>query len=187
MQNLFWVVKRKLRSRRGLTLVELLISLALMTILTVGTTTGISATSPVLKKSLMLSESQLLLDTLTKAISGELRYATDIAPATSNASPPLKPGETHSFPMDFTYSSKEYGPEARFYNALSADGAQLRIMVQDGGYDFVGSGVYADLGAKIVSITYDGANRVFNVELQIIFPDGTEESHTFAVQPVLIV
>ena len=181
---------RKLRTRRGVTLMEVLISLALMTILTVGISTGVSATGPVLKNSLTLSESQLLLDTLTKAISGELRYATDIepiGPLNPEVTPPPVAGEDYTYPMDFTYSSKEYGPKARFFNVSKTGGGdpRLRLMVMNGGYDFVGNGIYSELGAKIGSIIYDDATRVFEVKLTIFFPNATYKEYTFSVRSIL--
>lgn len=181
--------RQKLRSRRGLTLTEVLVSLALTGILAAGISTGVSATGPVLEKSLALSESQLLLDTLVKGISGELRNASDVTviPAGGEPVPPLEAGQVVTGKASFTYTSAEYGLGAFLYTVENDGGGEERIhiMVNGGGYDFLGSGAYSNLGARLNKLEYDEAGKTFDVEIEIVFPNGTAQAHQFEVRSVL--
>lgn len=182
-------LRRKLRSQGGMTLAELLVSMALMALLTVGVGVGVSATGPVLKNSLMLSESQLLLDTMVKTISGELRYAANIVPREAGAIPPETEGEVDAvFPggTPFSYSSKAFGENVAIYNAeMSSGRKRVRVVVNDRGFDLIGSGAYSDLDMCLTQLKYDAANGCFAVTIQIIFPDSTKQEYSFTVSSVL--
>lgn len=181
--------KHKLRSRRGLTLTEVLVSLALTGILAAGISTGVSATGPVLEKSLALSESQLLLDSLVKGISGELRYASDVTSTLTGGEPvlSLEAGQVVTGKAGFTYTSAEYGLGAFLYTVENDGGGEERIhiIVSGDGYDFLGSGAYSNLGARLNKLEYDEANKIFDVQIEIVFPNGTTQAHEFQVRSVL--
>lgn len=182
-------LRRKLRSRRGMTLAELLVSMALMAFLTAGVGMGVSATGPVLRDSLMLSESQLLLDTMIKTISGELRYATNIVLLEPGALPPEAVNEASAaFPegTPFSYSSRAFGENTALYNAQKSNGRkQVRVAVDQDGFDLIGSGAYSDLDVQLKQLTYDADEGSFAVTIQIIFPDATTQEHAYTVRSVI--
>lgn len=179
-------MKRKLISRRGLTLPELLVSLALMSLLAAGVSTGISAAAAAQRDSVALSEASLLLDSVTKAVIGELRYATEVNdPSAAGAvTPPT--GYTEVYTSGVDYISAVYGLDTRFYTATDPAGMP-RIFVEAGGDDYpiLGEGAYSDLGAEIVSLTYESATKSFLVELAITLPGGARQEYPeFRIYPV---
>lgn len=179
-------MKEKLRSRLGLTLTELLVSLAIMALLAAGVSGGIVAAAAAQRDSLALSESLLLLDSVTKAVIGELRYATQVT--VSTAAPILTPpaGYTASYVSQADYLSAVYGLNTRFYTAANAEGMP-RIFVEAGGGDYpiLGEGAYSNLGAEIVSLTYEESTENFLVKLAITLPSGTRQEYPeFRIYPV---
>lgn len=72
------MIRKKLRSRRGLTLAETLTALAVFAILSVVLVQGVTAAWKVYQKAMIASEARTLQSTLTQALSNELRYADNI-------------------------------------------------------------------------------------------------------------
>lgn len=178
-------MKKKLNTRRGLTLTELLVSLALMAILAAGVTTGLSAAAAAEKDSVALSESSLLLDSVMKAVIGELRYATGVK--TASAPIPDPPGYTVAYSSPVQYLSHTYGMDTRFYVLENAEGfSRIYVSTRDGSYALMGEGAYSDMGAGIKSIGYDAGTGCFTVVLTITLPDGhTTEYPPLQVYPIL--
>lgn len=179
------MMQGKLRSRRGVTLTEMLVSLALLSILAVGVSTGISAAAAAQRDSVALSEASLLLDSVTKVVIGELRYATEVdGSAASAIIPPA--GYTQGYTSPATYLSTVYGLDARFYTAVGP-GGMPRIFIEAGGvsYPILGEGTYSDLGAELELLEYDGGTGCFLVKLAIKLPNGTVQTYPqFTVNPV---
>ena len=67
-------MKGKLISRRGVTLSELLVTIAVLGILTVAVSSGILSSLKVYQTSKALSHSQMLVSTLSQALMDELRF-----------------------------------------------------------------------------------------------------------------
>lgn len=151
-------LKCKLASRRGVTLSEMLVTVAILGLVTLAVSVGISSALRVYNQSVTLSDAQTLTSTLSQAIMDELRYARDI--------------DDKQNPIQFT--SMNYGLDAAF----AAD-AEQHITV--GGKPLVGSGAYAGLGAG-AEISYDSSTRCFTVKLTIF--QGTEalRLNTFSVR-----
>lgn len=182
---------KKLRSRRGVTLTELMVSLALVAILTVGVSSGITAAAVAQRDSVAFSEASLLLDSVTKALIGELRFATDVSVSDALGHPRPPEGyrydDTTSFASSALYLSTVYGLNTRFYTAVENGGGRSRIFVEAEGasYPLLGEGTYTDLGAKLVELKYDAATRGFLVELAIELPSGSVQSYPpFWIYPV---
>ena len=170
-------MEQKLKSRRGMTLTELLVSMAIMALLSVGIATGVSAAGAAQRDNLALSEASLLLDSVTKAVLGELRYARITAPAASPA--PVPPaGYSLVYDSQIQYLSTVYGLDARFYTAENGDGLN-RIFVEANGksYSLLGEGAYTNLGAGIKALSYDPVTGRFTVELAVTLPGGREQSY----------
>ena len=66
---------KKLRGRKGFTLVELLCVLAVLVLVSAGMLTGVLLGVRSYAKSVSYSEAQVLLQTLKTSVSDELRYA----------------------------------------------------------------------------------------------------------------
>lgn len=71
-------VKKKLSSRSGFTLTELLLAVAIMGILFSAIVAGVSSAAHIYRRSVALSDSQTLSSTLSNAVANELRYARNI-------------------------------------------------------------------------------------------------------------
>ena len=72
----------KNRAKAGLTLVEMLCTVIIVLLFSVGLVNGMSLAVKSYQQSLMSSESQILVSTLTSIVSDELRYSgTVTAPA----------------------------------------------------------------------------------------------------------
>ena len=152
------VMKKKLRSRRGVTLTEMLVTVIIIGLMTAGVAAGISASLNVYRESTQLSDAQTLSATLAQAVMDELRYATNV-----------KDGDA---PI---YDSMNYGEGATI--APNADG---RLAVN--GIELVGSGAYNGLKAKI---TYPFSSDVFTVTITICdAADNAITSASFSVTPL---
>ena len=74
-------MKKKLKSRRGVTIVELLVAVILLTLLTAG---GITATSAVMSNYVHMSEAtraEILASTVMEALTNEIRLGRNISVA----------------------------------------------------------------------------------------------------------
>lgn len=72
------MIKRKLRSRKGMTLAETLVALAVFAILSVALVIGTTAAWKVYRKAVVASEARILRSTIIQALTGELRYVGNI-------------------------------------------------------------------------------------------------------------
>ena len=68
----------KLRSRRGMTLTEVLVALLILSLVTVGVAAGVGASVRVYRQATEASDAHMLASTLSTALMDELRYARDI-------------------------------------------------------------------------------------------------------------
>ncbi len=145
------MIRKKLRSRRGLTLAETLTALAIFAILSVALVIGTTAAWKVYEKAVVASEARTLRSTLTQALTNELRYARNI----------------HSSGGTVTFDSETFG------EAVSVDSESGKIQIQKGDkkYDLLPEKAYTKgLGAK-AEIAYD--QGVFTVTLTVthsLFP-----------------
>lgn len=153
-------MKKKLRSRKGLTLTEMLVTTIIIGLMTAGVAAGIRASLNVYRESTQLSDAQTLSATLAQAVMDELRYATNVSG--SGDAP--------------TYNSMNYGDEA----AIEQDtNGHLAV----NGIELVGSGAYNGLKAEI---TYPYSSGAFTVTITIC--DANNETITstpaFSVTPL---
>lgn len=151
-------ISRKLRSRRGLTLTEMLVALAILGLVSGAIATGISSSLPVYQQSVALSESEVLTSTLAQALSDELRYARDIRTETGSAD--LK-----------NYTSTLYGAGA----AIAVSDGKLTV----GGNPLIGSGAYTSQKAD-VAITY--VEPMFTITLTISQDTRTVRTSEFSIR-----
>lgn len=156
-------MKKKLKSRTGFSLSEMLMAVAVLGLFTLAVSVGISAAMPAYRQSTAYAEASVLSSTLAEAVTDELRYARDV----------VLDGESLK-----SYRSAVYGPGVSLY----ADG-QGKIAVGASALQLLGSGAYAGCSAD-VSVTYEAAGGCFRVALGVS-RDGTELSRAeFAVRPL---
>ena len=153
------MIRKKLASRRGLTLSETLVALAVFALLSVVLLYGTAAASKVYRNTVTLSEARTLVSTLTQSLSGELRYARDIATDGS--------GNLTSFTSD------TFGADS---TVTAVDG---RLKIKE--FDLVGAKVYSS-GLKLdgVTVTYD--KGIFDVTLTLSSGVLPTKTATFSVR-----
>ena len=135
----------KLRSRRGMTLTEVLVALLILSLVTVGVAAGVGASVRVYRQATEASDAHMLASTLSTALMDELRYARDIQ-------------------ADGSFTSDTFG------EGSSVEVSDGRITV--GGEKLLSDAAYAGLRVKdSITVTYAGG--VFHVELTV--QSGTED------------
>lgn len=149
---------KKLRTKSGATLSELLVAIAVLSLVTLAVAVGINASLRVYRQSVDLSDAQTLTSTLSQALMDELRYARDIRTEDGRV----------------VYTSTSYGLNA----SISVDpSGQLLVS----GSPLVGSGSYAGLTAGI-QLEYNGT--YIEVMLTISNADGPIYQAVFSVRPL---
>lgn len=142
------MIRKKLRSRRGLTLAETLTALAIFAILSVALVIGTTAAWKVYEKAVVASEARTLQSTLTQALTNELRYARNI----------------HDNGGTVTFDSETFGEGV----SVNSESGKVQIKKGDKTYDLLPQKAYTKgLGATAV-ITYD--KGVFTVKLTVTHP-----------------
>lgn len=151
---------RKIRSRRGVTLVEMVAAAAVLALLALMLHTGLYMAQNSYTKMTEAAESQLLLSTLTDLLSNELRYARDVVTDDGTLQ---------------RYTSLSFGRNTTL--ALNAQGqleANQRLMLSAGAY---GNGQYRITDWEIA---YSGG--VFNVSLSVTGNGDAANTTTFSVR-----
>ena len=142
-------LRQKLKSSRGLTLVEMVAAAGVLALLGLMLNTGLFMAQDSYNKMTGEAESQLLLSTLTNLLSNELRYAQDVVTGS---------GSTLE-----RYTSVNYGPNTTL--SLNENGQlqanDLRLMLSGGAY---GNGAYQITDWSII---YDPDTYIFEVELTV--------------------
>ena len=139
-------LRRRLRSRRGLTLTELLLAVAIMGILFSAIATGVSAAAKVYRKSVAVSDAQTLSTNVINALENELRYARNIEDTGSEC----------------RFDSDIFGSGV----SVTSDGGRIKI----GGYDLMAEGAYPSGLSAEAAVSYAEDARLFTVEVTITSP-----------------
>lgn len=159
-------LKRKLRSRAGLTLTELLAAMAVLALLGTAIGAGTSAATRVYRQSTTFSEAAVLASTLTEAIADELRYATDL-PKADMKNP--------------SFTSQTYGKDTSITNGTGDDEGRLMI----GTHALVGSRTYTSGLTATAEIEWMAADKIFDVQLTITDSSGAEQKIAeFSIAPI---
>ncbi len=140
---------KKLRSRRGLTLAETLVTVAVFAILSVAIFAGVNAAAAVYRESVLVSESQTLVSTLTQAIGDELRLGENVRVS----------GET------VTFDSAKFGPGVSFQ---VTDGA-VYLVSGEKTYDLIGKKTYTS-GLKVDALTLSYDSGLYTLTLTVSAP-----------------
>lgn len=157
-------LRQKLKSRRGLTLVEMVAAAGVLALLGLMLHTGLFMTQDSYSKMTSEAESQLLLSTLSDLLSNELRYARDMVTGEG--------GELQR------YTSVNYGRNTTL--SLNED-AQLEA---NGRQQMLSSGAYGN-GAYWIeewSIVYDETTKLFTVQLKVAGRNSISNKTEFSVR-----
>lgn len=155
-------MKQKLRAKSGITLVEMLAAVLILSFLGLILHTGLALAVQGYRKMTVKSETELLLSTVTDVLTNELRYARDVRTQTEEGDEVLQDYTSVSFGRHTTLALDENGQ-------MQANGKR---MLSTGAY---GKGAY-----KISEFKITYKDGVFEVKLEVEGPDsismGTELS-----------
>ena len=164
-------MQRKLRDRGGMTLVELLISMALMGFLAAGIAASTTVAAPALDDSLTAAQTSVLADTIYKALSGELRYATVVSVSPTGS--------------DFTYQSPVYGAQV----SLFCEMGMVWVNTTTGKFKLLPPGMYSDLTVDLtvtpVLRSGGGAVDSYEADLTVYLPNGNEQQYLYQFYPAI--
>ena len=156
-------LRKKLRSKKGFTLVELLVTVIVMLLVTEIISLTIQLSVKYYTKSVRASESQVVCSALATAVQEELQYATKISSNTSG----------------YTYYSR-----ARQHGSgctIVTDGGKVYIKKGSDLYGIVGSKTYTyDLAAALTT-SWDDTDKFFDVTIQV----GPDADHDGTLESVL--
>jgi prepilin-type N-terminal cleavage/methylation domain-containing protein len=162
-------MKKKLRSQKGMTFIELVAAVMIMSLLGLMLQSGIGLAVKSYRRMTADSETQLLLSTATSALTDELRYARDIK---TNEDTTLNDFTSVSFGRHTTLSVSSDGQ--LMVNADS--GSNGKRLIATGAY---GNGAYS---ISLCEITYDSAGGIFHVRLSVSDGESGETDTEFDVR-----
>ena len=158
--------KKKRRRKSGFTLIEMLAAIVVMILITAALSVGIPATMNAYQEMKAVSESTVLLSTLSQSLTDELRYARDVKLQSSD-NLTLASFTSSIYGLDVKPVSHEGKIEMVYTRVPPGGGAPVSTY-----YPLVNDAVYTnDLAIGLSDITYDG--QVFYLELTVYQPLGT--------------
>lgn len=171
------LLKKKLKSRRGFTLVEMLAAVIILVLLVLILNSGLNLSVKSYRTMTAESETELLMSSLSDVIYDELRYARDI----NTTAEPIggTPGETPVITGNLErYTSVSFGRNT----VLSLKDGQLYA----GGKRLLAAGTYGngDYVIEQMDITYDKDTCVFTVSLTVGGVDDITAATEFKVRPL---
>lgn len=158
----------KLRSRRALTLIEMIATVSVLMIIAASLAIAVPSTLTAFREVTASSEAGVLASALTTAVTDELRWATDVVAGADSE-------------LD-TYTGKSCGAMSR----LSSDAGRINVVAANGReYGLLSEKAYTSgLTARAQVLWEDG---IFNVAITVRDSRDRERfSTTFSVLPVNI-
>ena len=136
---------RKLKSKAGLTLMEMMAALLVMVLLVMGMGTGMDAGMRVYEESKFETDSAALADILNTSISDLLRYAEDIKLSTATPDG-----------IDFVFTNAEFGVLDGYFIMSENATIQLRNLKdeQETAIELVNLGAYPKLKIEDFKVSY---------------------------------
>ena len=181
-QNLQNCITKKLHSKRGMTLVELLSALLILSLVTGGMAAAVSLGTQQYQKSMRDAEAQVLYSTLMTVLSNELMYTTDI-----------RVDDDKGIGNVAQFMSQNYVIEGNLSTLMTdnADGNDYGKLLlgnsknTDEYMSVLGKASYTrGLSAKVTKFQYHNSEHYFIVELSIGYqgaPYYTKEFHVRSV------
>lgn len=189
---------RKLYNNRGFTIGEMMVATILLLLVSATAALGVGFSTRHYNESKIRSESQMLCATLADIIRTELSNTRTIS---------LKNGNGTVYDLDSFFSSSypfNHDDGQTYFHSVSVDLDSAEDPFTDVGSGYgelvlgkevggklvgsllLGSASYTeyDLGARVESIKYDTANKVFHVEMSVGKDKETLVSRSFDVLPL---
>jgi len=167
-------MKEKLRSSKGMTLTELIVALAVVSLIGISLTVGVSSAVKVYQDSTQLFEAETLCGTILTYLEDEFRFGRNIDSK--------KISEEKN---EVVFDSQAFGKGVR---VIVKDGKILIGKDEDTGFDLLSDAAYTS-GLRVVKdeceITYDKKERQVKITIAV-GPDDSKAyvTHTVTVVPV---
>lgn len=177
-------MKKKLTSQRAFSMMELLIAVAVLSILCASLGLVLPATLQSYQDVTRGSEAAVLCSTLSEAVAEELRYATSCGQLAGALTIVDSSGNT-SLPMNTTktlaYDSQRFGPSVELGAEKEDDTVRLIVTRETKKYPLVSVKAYSK-GLTVGYFALTSKEGIYNVKLQIIAPapDPTEPPEQIA-------
>lgn len=152
---------KKLKSGGGFTLMEVLVSMLILTFLVIGMGPGMKTAMTVYQESTFQSSSTALIGTMNATLGDVLRYAEDVEKKEKVSSE----GESDKF--TFTFTNTDYGMQNASFKVLS-DSSDVVTVIDHNNKEkpLLPEGSYPNMKITAFSVTYDGTG-LFTVEYTI--------------------
>ena len=150
----------KARAKRGFSLLEMLVALAILVFIVIGIGIGMDAGIDIYKEAVFEADSASMAGIVNTNLGDILRYSSRV---TVNDGTNLKDASGTLIPKQdvaFVFTSKEYGiHDAYFYTPVLPDGTskgvlQITNLKKEKAMELVNSGAYPDLDITNFKITY---------------------------------
>ncbi|MBQ9545152.1 MAG: hypothetical protein IJV00_08500 [Clostridia bacterium] len=179
--TMFRRLKAKAKSRRGVSLAEMLIATLLLVLVSGAMVTGVLFASTSFSKSMMRSESKVLYSTLQNVIKNELANTKTVVlgEAKTDGSRRVDKFFSQNYASTLDLSSFRVIPSGREYGELALGSeTEVNRLLSSSAYTY-------GLGAKVEVSYFESAPERFRVVLTICSTDGTELiSEPFDVVPL---
>ena len=156
------MAKRKIRSSRGFTLVEMLCTVVVLVLISALMAIGVRTAVQSFRKSVMSSESRVLCTTLRTIVSDELRYSSNIEQSNDK----------------WTYFSQSYGGQGSSFS--TDENGQVVVVNRNNEIKNVLSAKSYSYGMRAnVNITdYDADTRIFSATVTVTDQNGKTLAET---------
>lgn len=159
-------MKKKLKSGAGFSLVEMLCAVAVLMLLCVMLNSGLSVAMKTYFDLTAEAETQLLLNSLTNAVAGELRYAFEVTGAGDSTK---SPSYNNGIYLDWSSGQVLVKGEA---------GGDKELIPKESGAGKGGAYKNGDYAVKEMEITYDEASACFTLNLKVAWKDSGISAET---------
>lgn len=154
-------IKKKLHGEKGLSIVEMLAAVLVLSLLCIMLFTGLNMAVDGYRSMIAEAETQLLLSSVSNVLSDELRYAREVATSADGT---------------LSYTSISYGR----YTTLELNDGQLEA----GGKRILAAGAYGNGAYRIsdFNFSYDEATGLFTVFVKVLGEDNITAETELLIQ-----
>ena len=171
---------KKIKSKQGFSLSELLIALVIVSIMTIALTAGISASLRVYQESVRHAEERTLLSTLSEAIINELRNDAVMVDNSGmiQAITSQNFGNCNEIRLLRENEKKSKKEDGKVF-VVTKTGDSIKST------PLIGSGAYSNHVLKVqnIEINYNEKQKSYDVVIELEPYNGASESREFSVKP----
>lgn len=162
-------MREKLRSSRGMMLTELLVALAIVALIGMSMTVGVSSAAKIYRDATQLFEAETLCGTILTYLEDEFRFSRNIRSQTNG---------------DVIFDSQVFGKDVKVF----VEDGKIKIGKDGDAFDLLGDAAYTS-GLTVLkdecTVTYDKSSGQIAITITV-GPDDTRSyvSHTVKIAPV---